>query len=306
MGGGVGELAGAALGAFGGDEGGGGGGSQSSSVSGYKALPLVARQAFDNLFESVKSVGDQDVSPFPYEFYKQQSPLGLGPFESSELLKLQQATPDKAIRPTGLLEPFNEFQQNALTSMGRPDYSQGALQQYMNPFQQNVANSTIQGINREADLDKSRLMSNNSLLNSRANSAMMGTQLAQNAEAKNRLIANTLANLNYEGYNQGLNLRNQSVQQQLGAGAQIQQQNQAMLTAANPEGQYQLLPDYIKSKLLTPLFAAFPVNSSESQSSSWQPAPAQPSMASKAGGFGMAAFSPNDDGSGSMFSRTFG
>jgi hypothetical protein len=61
-------------------------------------------------------------------------------------------------------------------------------------------------------------------------------------------------------------LRDKTIQQQLGAGSAIQQQNQNVLNSTNPATQYQMNPQYLMASLLGPLFGAFPQSSKSTAS----------------------------------------
>jgi hypothetical protein len=280
-------------GMFGGSDGGDAGGSQQSMVSGYYALPKEAQTAYDNYFKIINGLGGTPLSAFP----KTTVGAPQNVFDSEELYKLQQANPTTPVRPTGYLEPFNSYQRNALTSMGTPDYSQAAMAQYQNPFQSMVQDNTLNEINRASQMSQSGIMDNNSRLNARAIGSSLGTQLSQNEEARIRAIENATANLGYQGYNEAMGLRNNSIQQQLAAGTSIQQQNQGMLGASNPQGQFGLNPAYIQASMMGPLFGAFP-ESSQSQGTSWGATPQTPNMTSRLGGLGMAMFGGDNGGGG--------
>ncbi len=264
--------------------GGDGGSSESSSASGYAALPPAAQQAYDKYFGLVGGLGGVQLPAFP----KSQVSAPRNPFDSSELYALQQNS-NGPIKPVGFQEPFNQYQRSALTAWGEPDYSVSGMQQYMNPYQQLVQDNVINQINRQSDMSRSALLDRNSRLNSRALGSSLGTQLSQNEEARNRLIADNVANLSYQGYNQALGLRDNALQQQYAAGSSIQGLNQALLDAANPKGQFSLDPRYIQASLLAPLYSAFP-QSSTSQSSSEGPSSGGGGGLSQILGLGMSLF----------------
>lgn len=282
--------------AFGGSDGGDPASSQSSSVSGYGALPQLGQEAYDAYFQLVKNLGTQQANAFP----KTTVGAPTSPFDSSELYALQKASKDP-IKPVGFQEPFNQYQKSALTAWGEPDYSANALQPYINPYQQMVQDNVVNQINRQSALNRNDIIDRNSRLNSRAMGSSLGTQLAQNDEATNRLLADTIGNLSYQGYNQALGLRDNALQQQYASGNAIQALNQAMLGAANPQGQLSLNPQYMQASLLAPLFGAFP-QSSQSQSTSTGPTAEKPNMLSRISGMGLSAFGGGGGGGlGGMF-----
>ncbi len=241
----------------------GGSSSQSSSMSGYNAMPLIQQQAYDPFFQAVQNLWGVPLNSVSNRMVGQPR----SPFDSQELYALQQSSPGKGVMPTGMIEPFNQFQQNALMQMGNPDYSQQAMQQYMNPFMDQVMNRTLGNINRQADMGRSSIMDNSSRINSRALGSSLGTQLAGNEEARLRAVGDASANLGYQGYQEGMNVRDNALKQQLGAGSLIQGQNQGMLDIANPTNQMKLNQDYIRAAMLAPLYGYMPQAQNSTSSS---------------------------------------
>lgn len=294
------------LGAFGGsEETGAPSTQQQSTISGYYALPPQAQAAYNNYFNLINSLGNQSVGSYP----KAQVGAPQSPFDSQELYNYQQANGGGAVKPVGFQEPFNQYQQNALSAMGAPDYSQQGLAQYFNPYQQNVIDSTLGDINHSYDIANSGIMDNNSRLNARAVGSSLGTQLAQNQQNRARDIGNASATLNSEGYNNALGLRNNSLQQQLAAGTAIQGQNQNLLNASNPQGQFALNPNYTQASLLSQLFGAFP-NSSNSNGtntgSTITDKSRQTTTLGNLGGLGVNLFGTGQPGSSGYLSSLFG
>jgi hypothetical protein len=294
--GGIGDVFSAVSGVasmFGGDEESGSPSSGSSqSVSGYYASPPLARDTYDQYFGLVRRLFDSLPNVTSYR----QVGKPLTPFDSPELYALQQANPDRGVMPIGVTEPFNKYQKTAFTALGEPDYSKEGLAPYMNPYNDMVLNTTLDAINRQADINKSNILDNNSRLNSRALGSGLATQLAQNDANTNRLVAETTANLGYQGYNSAIDLRNQALQQMLGAGSAIQQQNQNALNSTSPVTAYQMTPSYLQASLISPLFGAFPNNSQSTSTqvgSTITDSSRQPTTISRLGGLGTSIFGSN-------------
>jgi hypothetical protein len=267
--------------------------SQSSSISGYFALPPQAQAAYDRYFDMVNNLLGGS-APNATSFRKVNAPLS--PFDSAELFALQAANPDQGVLPTGVTEPFNQFQKTALTFLGNPDFSTQGLQQFMNPFNDQVLNTTLNSINRQSGINRSNILDNNSRLNARALGSGLSTQLSQNDDATNRLVAETAANLGFKGFNSALDLRDKSLQQILGAGSAIQEQNQNILNSTNPVTRFQLDPQFLKTSLLAPLFGAFPQSSQSTSSavgSTITDNSRQATNTARLGGLGTAIYGSN-------------
>lgn len=318
MGDAIGAISSLAGGFGGSEETGSPGSSNSSTVSGYYALPPQAQNAYNNFFNLINGLGSQNPYTPPAGSYTNYNGNPNSPFTSQGLLGLQQANPNTPINPSGFLEPFNQYQQNALSSLGNPDLSAQGLSQYSNPFQSMVTDQTLNEISRQGGIDRNNLTDRASRLNSSAfNNSALGTQLAQNTDNTNRLRANATAQLGYQGYNSALDLRNQTLGQQLSAGSAIQGQNQQALGYANPlsynQTQYQLNPQYGLASVLAPFFGAFPNNSSSSSTtqtgSSITPNSYQPTGLTQAGGLGTALFGgslKNSGGINGVLNKYFG
>lgn len=239
------------LGIFGGDNDIEPSSASSYNVSGYGALPQQGQNAYNRYFDIINSI------PLPKPQQGMFSPYTTNPndpFASNALFRLQQANPEMSVNPTGLIEPFNQYQREALMQLGNPNpYSEDFLKGYTNPFQTMVTDRVLNEINRQAEIDRSNIVDRASRINSKAfyNSAL-GTELAQNTDNKNRLIADIIANLGFQGLNNALDLRRSSLADKFNAGTAIQNQNQAALGFVSP---------YTQASTIAPLFSAFPNSS---------------------------------------------
>lgn len=284
--------------------------SSSQSTTGYQALPQQAQSAYNNYFNLVNNLGTQNPLATPSGGFSKYNANPSSPFTSQGLLSLQAANPNTPMNPSGYIEPFNQYQQNALQQLANPNYSQANLAQYENPFQQQVMNTTLQQMQRNNAMNQSNITDQMNASNPLVlgNSAL-GTEYALNNQLTNQNIGQAQANLGYQGYNSALNLYNQALSNMLGAGNTIQAQNQSLLNIANPasytQAQYQTQPGYVQAAALAPLFSAFPSSGqSSSQSTSIGATPilsagqgTQPTTAQKLGGL----LSSNAGSLGSLF-----
>ncbi len=279
--------AGASLvgGLMGGDEGGGGsptaaGGTQ----SGFAALPPEVQQAF--LQQYLPQLLQQHQGKF------QTTPLEQarsGPFESQALQELQDYSNRNSgifggswgVRPLGQVEPLNQMQQNALGSFGRGlSGLQNELPGYQSLYNENVLNPQLQEIQRQQDIAQ------NNLLGAKAGSgnlgalgsSALGTQLAQQQEAANRAMMEARS----QGYQQSLGLRQQTLQDMLRAGGQVQGQNQTQLNALQPQLQATAAPARLQQ-------LAQGLNQFPSGAIGQGQVPTTPDMWSKLGNVGTAA-----------------
>lgn len=186
--------------------------------------------------------------------------------------------------PVGQIEPFNQYQKDALTGLAQPnaagnqffDQAAGAVGQsqqqltpdvfnqmvgqYMNPYQQQVVDSTIGRINDAGSRAQSSLMASQAGRRSfgDSSSAIQQAELQKNLMQQ---IGDTTAQLNQSGFNSaatmgqnqfntqramnltgaqayntlgqgGYDRRQQDLTNMYGAGSQIQQQNQNLLNVA--------------------------------------------------------------------------
>ncbi len=139
------------------------------------------------------------------------------------------------VAPVGMLEPLNDWQKQALTTasggfkntgyldmlsgylgnadqmlqgasqymqpMGNDQFSQG-IERYMNPYQQQVVDSTTAQMSRQGSIDQNNL---NALFNQGSfgsSSHRIGAQ--EMASDLQRNIGDVAGNLNYQGYNQAV------------------------------------------------------------------------------------------------------
>jgi hypothetical protein len=147
--------------------------SQSSSISGYYALPPEAQAAYNSYFNMVNGLFG-GTTPRATQYGQVGAPTS--PFDSTELYNLQKANPGHGVLPIGTTEPFNQYQKGALTALGTPDFSAAGLAQYTNPYNDQVLNTALDAINRQAGINRSNILDNNSRLNARALGSGLSTQ----------------------------------------------------------------------------------------------------------------------------------
>jgi len=225
------------------------------------------------------------------------TPLGqapTGPFASQGLQELQAhsnqvgglfGNQGTGVNPLGAVEPFNQFQQNALSSLGGGlSGLQNELPGYQNLYNENILNPQL------AEIDRQLGMGNNRLLGRKAGSgnlgvlgsSAIGTQLSELQDSANRLKLNARKHA-FQG---GLGLRNQTLQDMLRAGGTIQNQNQNTLGAIYPQIQ-QTLPQNRLAQLGQGL-SGFP-GSSTTTGTSMGATPGQPGLLSNILGIGKTA-----------------
>lgn len=225
------------------------GGSPAQSQAGYGALPPQAKGLYDALFSQIGGIGGFANDPTRYG--KAFDP-STNPYASQALYELQQANPESNIRPLGSIEPFNQYQQNALNQYGNPDYSpEGSLSQYFNPYRQVGSDA----INRGYDISASKLRGDANARNPLgANSSARAIQMQLQEESRMRALAEN----DFNSFEKALGLRSQSLSDMLNAGNLVQRQNQAELQSAlpqnagmyNPQYQYALLQSDLLSKAI--------------------------------------------------------
>jgi hypothetical protein len=282
-------AAAASLGAsiFGGKQKGSDAPAQSSSSQGYNALPPEAQAVYRQYFNKLSRLANNPYAQNRMGFAGKPNDI----FGSQELYNLQQTQPNQGVRPIGVQEPFNQVQQNALGAFANPDYSQGGLAQYLQPFQ-GARDRALEGINRNASTLFSGIKGREARVGSLARDPMYGGQLPQLEEARARAIGDLEAGFNEKA----LGLRQQSLADMLGAGGQIQQHNQAGLQAASGQGLAQSNPLYGQAQALMQLLQGIPNSSS---GNSMGTMPWQPSNLTKAGNLGLGLF-------GNQFGGIFG
>lgn len=259
-----------------------------STNSGFAALPPEVQQAY--LQKYLPQLLQQTQGKF------QGTPTGqapTGPFASQALQELQQYSNqnggifggNSGVNPLGQVEPFNQYQQNALGSFGGGlSGFQNELPGYQNLYNENVLNPQLAEIDYQNGIANSNLRSNEAgrSVGAFGNTAF-GSQLAGQQDNANRLKLGARA----QAFQGAQELRNRTLQEMLGAGGVIQQQNQQSLNALQPQLQ-QATPGAQLGALQKGL-GAFP-NSTVGQHYG-QAIPGTPNFASQLGGFGDLALS---------------
>ena len=269
-------------GLFGGDEGGSPGGS--SSIQGFAALPPEVKDAW------LKQYLPQLLKQYNAKF--QGTPLGqapTGPFASQGLQELQQHSNSigglfgggTGVNPLGHVEPFNQFQQNALGSMGGGLAGlQNELPGYQNLYNENVLNPQLEHIQKQEDMLQGGLRGRNAASGNLfgAGSTANKTQIAALQEQANQARSQARS----QSFQGGINLRNQTLQQMLGAGSAIQGQGQQSLNALQPQLQ-QTAPG-TRLNTFGQGLNMFPQSNTMNQTGA---VAAQPNFMSKLGGAGL-------------------
>lgn len=236
-------------------------GSSNQAMSGYGALPPEAQRLYQTYFDMLRNY---QANPNESSRYvKAQTPNAQNPYASQALYEYQQAHPNRNIRPLGVLEPLNAIQQRAIGRYEKPDYSMQGLAEYFNPYMENVINRSLGNINRQADISRSGIMDQANRSGGILGTSALGTQLAQNEEARLRAIGDTSANLGAQGFREALGLRQQSLADMLNAGNLVQKQNQSLLQASLPQNS----PAYQQAMAFANLLQGIPNSSSSSGTS---------------------------------------
>lgn len=271
----------------------GGSGTPATQVTGIAAMPPEFQKLFATYVNAANNFALNDQSANRLSMYNEPNPM----FRSAGLTALQESRGNQGVLPIGVIEPFNQYQANALTKLGEGNVLSDVLMNYINPFQNQVTNRAIEGVNRQYDIANSQLRDQINAVNPRVfgNSAT-ATQLALQEEARNRTIGDLLARLNYQGYNEGTNLRDRVLSQMLNAGGAIQSQNQSMLQAASGRGVASSSPEYGRLQALGALLGVLP-----NSSSSTGGVPREPSNLSKLSGLGLALLGSQNNGLASLF-----
>lgn len=232
--------------------------SRGETASGYYTLPPEAQQAYQN-FLSLANLYNSN--PYASGRYAQAINPSQDPYQSSELFELQKLNPSQNVRPVGAIEPFNQIQKNAIEAYSNPDYSLAGLAQYYNPFQEQVLNRALNAVNRSSDIARSNLLDRLNARGGILKNSATDTQLALQEEARTRALADTAANIGYQGFNQALGLRGQSLADMLNAGNLVQRQQQGQLQSALPSSATQYNPYYNQALSYGNLLSLFPQGS---------------------------------------------
>lgn len=171
----------------------------------------------EEVLANYKEVTDQakQVAATPYTPYGGQLVAGLNPTQNSAIQGIQNSQ--------GAYNPYAQAAQGYIsqgTNQITPSqFSTSAVQQYENPFQQDVINSTMAQINQQNQMQQQQLTGN-----AISKGAWGGDRaaIAQSSLAGQQALASnsTLANLNSQNYSQALGEFN--TQQQAGLAAQQQ------------------------------------------------------------------------------------
>lgn len=257
LGGPIGALAGASLGASM-DR---GKPAVNDQRSGYAALPPELQAPSLRYADQLKNIPQDPYSTGRFS----QVGAPQTPFDSEQLYALQQLMGEQGVNPIGVLEPFNEYQRNALSAYGSPDYTEEGLAQYMAPFQA-ARERAAMNVNRRFDNQLGQVRSREARIGSLARDRDYGGQSPAVEEARQRaLIDAEMASLG-----NALGLRSNSLADMFNAGGRIQQQNQSNLNAASPQAINTQSPQYGFAQAYQPLLQGIP-NSQYSNQRGGQP-----------------------------------
>lgn len=226
-------------------------GQPQTNLSGYAALPPAAQGLYNNLFQQMAGIGD--LSQTEGRFGQALNPAQ-SPYSSQALYEYQQANPTKNVRPMGVLEPFNQAQQKALSAYQNPDYSlDGGLAQYFKPYHEYVIQPMVDELNqnylRAQNTNASQMNARNPL-GLRSSAAYVQNSLYDKA----RLDA--IAKARGQGFLSSIDLRNDSLRDMLSAGNLQQKQAQAELQSALPSSFSAYNPKYQQALSLGQLYGA--------------------------------------------------
>lgn len=242
--------------------------------SGYDALPPALKAVYDRYANSLNSIPQN-----PYDTGRfAQAPRPMGPFESQELYNLQQYSPNQPIKPVGVLEPMNEFQRQALTAYGRPDYTEQGLAQYMAPFEK-ARQRAYENVNSFYNDKNANIRSREARIGSLARDRDYGGQTPAVEEARQRALLDAEA----AALTAALGLRSSSLADMLNAGNATQQYNQTQLQTASPQAINMQSPQYGFAQAYQPLLQGMPNSQYSNQRGG------QPSTMGMLGNFGVAA-----------------
>lgn len=218
-------------GIFGGGDDGGGGGTQ--TVVQQQQLPPYLEGAIN------KNLGIADeLAARPYTPYTGERIAGFAPEQQQAFQKIRDAQ--------GGAQPF--YQQAGQTYqeiLNNPNFLQGKIAQYQNPYENQVVQSTL------GDIDRQRQMQQNQAQGQAVSQgAFGGTRQAiantENTRNYNQLAANTAGTLRAQGFNTAAGLANQDINRQVdvagryaGLGTEGQRQNYADINTLQALGQTQ-------------------------------------------------------------------
>lgn len=168
----------------------------------------------------------------------QETGFGALPPEAQQafLQYLQHANnlnPNQYFDPNSMVAGYDSQMQDIMQRLGQGNLN--GLGDFMNPYQQQVVDNTRDQIMRVADQQKSDVIGNSARLNSKAfgNSAT-GTQLGMIDQGAQQAFGNAAANLNYQGYQNAVQNRRQSLLDALGVGQMNREYQQQLMDVNNP------------------------------------------------------------------------
>lgn len=175
---------------------------------------------------------------------------------------LQQQYGDQGILPVGVREDPHRFQQQAWEEYGAQDFSPEGLAKYMQPFNQ-ITGVGEDSLNRTYDQLLQKIQGRNAALGSRirpGTNEVFQNQLNAVEQERGRALKNLRLEEARKNLVGGLNLREQSLGELAGAGADIRGNNQEQLNLASGGGQYRSHPLYgiqqAQNELVNPYLGA--------------------------------------------------
>jgi len=201
------------------------------SQSGYQTLPDYMKRGIGQVFQNANTA----TSPYARALYQKYGLTPDHPLYNAALAQLQRMNPNEALEQVGVQAELHPYQQEAYRQMGEADFSPEGLAQYMMPYKAEKK-AMEQQLNKGFDLNSRRIQEQRAGLGSRVNShTSQGFQSRLDAlenERQNSLtgLAGFLEN---RAQQNALNLRNQSLGQQAGAGEAFQNYHQQQLNNAS-------------------------------------------------------------------------
>lgn len=202
-----------------------------TSASGYGTLPDYMKQGVGQVFQNANTA----TSPYARELYQKYGLTPDHPLYNSALAQLQGMNPNEALQQVGVQAPMHAYEIEANRQAGQADFSPEGLAQYMQPFTAEQKAMEMK-LNKGFDENSKRIQEQRAKLGSSVNShTSQGFQARLDAlenERQNSLtgLAGFLENRQQQN---AINLRNQSLGQQAGAGQSFQGYQQQELNNAN-------------------------------------------------------------------------
>ena len=209
--------------------------------SGFNAAPPGTKQGIS---ETMKPVLTHAIQPQAHNLLIKYGLKPGTPEYNSALAKLQEMNPEVPLYNQGALADLHPAQIAALEEQANPDYSPEGLAQYLQPFQ-GGGELAKQAINKGFDTAGAKISENRALTGSVTNpgtSSRFQNLLRRNEVERGQALSGLEDFLQRRNMTDALALRNQSLQQQYGAGQAYQNRHQLELGAGQGYGQFTTNP----------------------------------------------------------------